>query len=60
LELQRENEIAENKNWLLRQRPLRDEKLRSDHSSTVIAVNGENRVKIRAVEVGITGPTEIV
>jgi len=46
------NEIAENKNSLLWQRPLKNKNRGSDRSSTAIAEpNVENRMKIHPVEV---------
>ena len=55
-----ENEIAENRNWLLWQRPLRDQKSRFRSSSAATAEpNAENRVKIRPVEVEIIVLTEL-
>ena len=57
LELRRENEIAENKNWSF----FGDRNWGSDRSSTAIAeTNGENPMKIHPVEDAIVGLTEIV
>jgi len=56
----KKNEISENESWLLWQRPLKIKKRASVRSSTAIAEpNGENRVKIRLVDVEIIGLTEI-
>ena len=62
-ELRRKNEISEKESWLPWQRPLKIRKLPcSDRSSTATAEpNGENRVKIRPMEVvEVKGLTEIV
>ena len=58
----KKNEISENESWLLLQRPLKIKKKRASvRSSTAIAEpNGENRVKIRLVDVEIIGLTEIL
>ena len=61
LELWCGNEIAENKNWLLWQRPSMDRKSRFRSLSTaMVEPNGENHVKIRPVEVKIKWLTEIL
>ena len=55
LELRRENEIVQNKNWLLWQRLLRNEIYENQGSDRSSTAECWNRMKIRPVEVEIIG-----